>query len=565
VISRADGTASRPTRAIRHSQDQGVFSEEETHDLQILGNRLRLLRIVSKRPSDVSATPPPFARSAALTYGTQIVAAFLSLLSVLIVARALGAEGRGNVAFLTAITFLTANLATFGLQEANANFAASDPRARPALATNSVLLSLVLGGAAIAVLSGLIALVPAVAGESDPTLRWMAFAFIPAILLQILLRFLVQADYGFVVTNTAFLLAPALNVLGNGLFYAFGILSVGTAIGWWLAGQMLETVILAWYVQHRLAGFGRPDPALARRAFRFGARAHPGRIMLLGNYRLDQWLLGAIAGPRELGVYSVAVAWAEALWYLPTALAFVQRPDLVRAAREEAARLAARVFRAAILITALFGLVMFAAAPILCVVIFGDEFRDSVGMLRILVVASLGVTAIKLLGSALVARGSPGLQSLAIGAGFVCSVALDIALIPPFGGTGAAVAAALAHTAAGLVVATIFIRTLDARASDLVPRTGDVAWFVGRLRERFGAGGRTAAPSQPDANPAHGHADPVRDVKDHEGRDHARQQAEALAARTDGAHAEDEGADEVDGELEREEDARGSAEGGERA
>ena len=79
--------------------------------------------------------------------------------------------------------------------------------------------------------------------------------------------------------------------------------------------------------------------------------------------------------------------------------------DLVRAARDEAARLAARVFRA-VIITALFGVVMFAAAPILCTVIFGDEFRDSVGMLRILIVASLGVTTIKLLGSALVARGS---------------------------------------------------------------------------------------------------------------------------------------------------------------
>ncbi len=101
-----------------------------------------------------------------------------------------------------------------------------------------------------------------------------------------------QADYGFAVTNLAYLLAPALNVVGNGLFYAFGILSVGTAVGWWLAGQTLETVLLAWYVQRRLAGFGRPDLALARRALAFGARAHPGRIMLLGNYRLDQWLLG---------------------------------------------------------------------------------------------------------------------------------------------------------------------------------------------------------------------------------------------------------------------------------
>jgi O-antigen/teichoic acid export membrane protein len=442
--------------------------------------------IVRNPPSDVpAARTPSFARSAAFTYGAQLAAAVLSLLSVLIVARALGAEGRGHVAFLTAMTFLTANLATFGVQEANGNLAASDPRSRRSLATNSVLLALLLGGAAVALLSGLIAIFPGVAGDSNPTLRLTAFAFIPAILLQVFLRFLVQADYGFAATNAAYVLAPTLNVVGNGLFYALGILSVNSAVGWWLTGQTLETVLLAWYVHRRLAGFGRPDLALVRRALRFGAHAHPGRVMLLGNYRLDQWLLGAIAGPRELGVYSVAVAWAEALWYLPTALAAVQRPDLVRAAKREASRIAARVFRAAMLVTAACALVMVVAAPILCATIFGEEFRDSVNMLRVLVIAAFGVGSVKLLGSALVTQGRPGLQSVAIGAGFVLSVALDIVLIPPFGGQGAAFAAAIAHTTAGLVVCVIFLRTLGGGPSDLVPRANDVRWFAAQLSRRL--------------------------------------------------------------------------------
>jgi O-antigen/teichoic acid export membrane protein len=442
--------------------------------------------IVRNPPSDVpAARTPSFLRSAAFTYGSQLTAAVLSLLSVLIVARALGAEGRGQVAFLTAMTFLTANLATFGVQEANGNFAASDPRSRRSLATNSVMLSLLLGGFAVAVLSGLITVFPAIAGDSNDTLRLVAFAFIPAILLQIFLRFLVQADYGFAVTNAAYVLAPLLNVTGNGLFYAFGILSVNSAVGWWLAGQALETVLLAWYVQRRLEGFGRPDLGLLRRALRFGAHAHPGRVMLLGNYRLDQWLLGAIAGPRELGVYSVAVAWAEALWYLPTALAAVQRPDLVRAAREEAARIAGRIFRAAMLVTAACAVVMALAAPILCVTIFGEEFRDSVNMLRVLVIAAFGVGSVKLLGSALVTQGRPGLQSVAIGSGFVLSVVLDVILIPPYGGQGAAFAAAIAHTTAGLVVCAIFLRTLGGGPSDLVPRASDVRWFAERLSRRL--------------------------------------------------------------------------------
>jgi O-antigen/teichoic acid export membrane protein len=429
-----------------------------------------------------------------MTYGTQVAAAFLSLGNVLIIARVLGAEGRGNVAFLTAIAWLTASLSTLGLQEANANLAAAEPRTRRALATNSVVLSALVGGLTIALLSVLVALVPAVGGDSDPALRWLTIAFVPVIIFQFLLRMLVQADYGFAVSNAAYVLAPILNVAVNGLFAAFGALTVGTAVGVWLAGQALEVVILGGYLQLRLAGFGRPDLALASRALGFGLKAHVGRVMQLGNYRLDQWLLGAISGPRELGLYSVAVAWAEALWYLPTALAYVQRPDLVRATAEEARRRAAAVFRAAAVVTGAAALAMIVAAPFLCVTIFGSDFRGSIDDLRVLVAGAFGMMTLKLFGNALVARGRPVLQSVAIGAGFACTVVLDIVLIPPLGGLGAALASTLAYTAAGIVVAAIFLRALGGKASELVPRTTDVRWAWDLLRDRL----RRRPPPQPE-------------------------------------------------------------------
>jgi Na+-driven multidrug efflux pump len=77
------------------------------------------------------------------------------------------------------------------------------------------------------------------------------------------------------------------------------------------------------------------------------------------------------------------------------------------------------------------------------------------------------------------------LQSVAIGAGFVLSVVLDIVLIPPFGGQGAAFAAAIAHTTAGLVVCVIFLRTLGGGPSDLVPRANDVRWFAAQVSRRL--------------------------------------------------------------------------------
>jgi len=432
---------------------------------------------------DPAVERPASAGSALLTWGTNVGSAILSLGSILIVARELGPEGRGHVALLTAIALLLGNLATAGVQEANANFAAQEPSTRPALATNSLLLAVALGALAAGALAVLLWAVPDAVGE-DTSRRflWATVAFVPLIILEIYLLYLAQADYAFVVTNASMLLAPAVAFTGNAAFALTDVLTVRNAVAVWLAGQVAATSLLVWFVARRLGGFGRPDLGLARRSLGFGLRAYVGRVMQLGNYRLDQWLLGAISGARALGLYSVAVAWAEALWYLPTALAAVQRPDLVRSDPRTAGERAARVFRGSILVTAISGILMIALAPFLCTVVFGEPFRDSVGQLRVLVLGAFGIVAVKLLGNALVARGRPGLQSLAVGIGFLGTIVLDVLLIPPYAGMGAAIASSAAYTAAGAAMAVIFVRLLGPRYRDLVPRGSDVAWGVAQVQ-----------------------------------------------------------------------------------
>jgi O-antigen/teichoic acid export membrane protein len=423
-----------------------------------------------------------------IVYATNLAVAVLSLVSVLIVARVLGPTGRGHVAFLTAITGFTSFLVSAGIEEANANFGASEPESRRALASNSIIMSLLLGALAAGGVDALVHAVPAAGGAAPNGLRWLCLGLLPVLILNLYLRWLVRADYAFAVTNVALLVTPLGNVLANGVLALVGLLTVTTAVITWLAGQAISTLILVWYVAGRLAGFGAPDFRLMRRTLAFGLKTHAGRIMLLGNYRLDQWILGAISGARELGLYSVAVAWAEALWYLPTAVKFVQRPFLVRSGRLDAVRQAAAGFRAATLATIGLGLAMVVAAPFLCVTIFGGKFRGSVVELRILVIGALGVLALTILGNALVAQRRPFLSSISLASGFACTLALDIILIPPYAGTGAAVASSIAYTVAGFAMSIFFVRALDARPAELIPARSDLAAFT-----RIAGGGRRAS------------------------------------------------------------------------
>ena len=427
-----------------------------------------------------------------LTYGANVGAAALSLLNVLIVARSLGPDGRGQVVFLTTVALLTAAISTLSVQQAIVNVASSDPSSRRSLATNAVALALVLGAIGIACVVVLIAAFPAVGGGAAHGLMALALASIPALILVTYLQLLIQADYGFAFTNVVLLVAPIVNVAVNGSLAAAGALTVGAALGSWVGGQLLALGLLMWYVSRRGQGFGRLDLQLARRSLTFGIRSHVGSVMALGNYRLDQWLLGSIAGARELGLYSVAVAWSEALFFLPTALAAVQRPDLVRGSRREAGDSAALIFRVAMIVTLPLGVAMILLAPFLCVTIFGDDFRGSIDDLRVLVPGAFGIVAMKLMANALTARNKPGLASSAIGVAFAVTIVLDILLIPDHGGLGAAIASTVAYVTAGAVAAFFAARALAIEGRAFVPRRADLAWLWGHgkvllhgVRSRF--------------------------------------------------------------------------------
>lgn len=414
------------------------------------------------------------------TFGASVLVAFLSLINVLLVARTLGATGRGEAVFLMTIAGLTGYAFTLSVQEANANLVGQEPASRPALATNSVILALVLGLLGAGVIFGASAILPGLRGHADGVVLWIALAAIPMVILQNYLMLLVRGDFAAGIANIALLIPAVGNVAVNGCFAVVGSIEVATVIATWTFMQGLACVALIWHVHRRLAGFGRPDGPLSRRSLSFGLKSHIGGLMSAGNYRLDQWILGAIGGSRELGLYSVAVAWAEALFFLPTALALAYRPVLVRSGSEQARIKASAATRLALVATIPLAIALFLAAPFLCVTLIGAEFGGAVEQLRILVPSAFGIVILKILGNALVAQNRPLYETASIAIAFACTVALDFLLIPAHGGVGAAVASTVSYTVAGLATAVIFIKVLRGRLRELIPTVGDLT--AGRLQ-----------------------------------------------------------------------------------
>lgn len=426
------------------------------------------------------------ASATASTYLTNLGVALLTLVNVLVQSRGLGADGRGTVVLLLNIAGLTSALTVFGIQEANANRGAADPARRPSLATNSALFALVLGGSAALVVLAIARAAPAFVAGVDMDLVLAAACMVPVVSFQTYLTFLARSAFGFTVANLAWITGGVGATGGTVLLYAVDRLTPWTAFAAWALGQLCGTGILVTYVVRRLGGFGRPDLRLGLETLGFGLRAHVGFVMNVGNNRMDQWIVGAAVGTRELGLYSVAVSVAEVLYYLPQTLVWVQRPSLVRATQSDAALQAARVTRLVLLATFPAAVALIAVAPFALPALFGSEFAAAVDDLQILTFGVFGIILMRLPGNALAARGRPGVQSLGIGIAFVLTVVLDLLLIPPLGGVGAATASLVAYSVGGVMMAAVFVRLLGVPARTLIPRGSDVGEIARAARAVLG-------------------------------------------------------------------------------
>jgi O-antigen/teichoic acid export membrane protein len=231
-----------------------------------------------------------------------------------------------------------------------------------------------------------------------------------------------------------------------------------------IAGLLLADVAtFAWTWSRivRRGGFEearRPSLSLARTIAGYGTRAQVGGVLTLLNLRLDFAILGAIAGPAVLGTYAIASKFAELLKILPMALTYVLYPKYSAETRSAAYAHARPLLPRAGLLVASAALPLWLAVTYLLPLVYGDRFRPAIEPAHILLIGLAAEGVAGVITAFLYGIGQPGLNSLAMGAGVLVTVVLDLVLIPRFGAIGAAAASSAAYVSSTAVLAVFFFR-----------------------------------------------------------------------------------------------------------
>jgi O-antigen/teichoic acid export membrane protein len=414
------------------------------------------------------------AKGSALLFTSRVVGNAGFLVAVLVLAHALTVSHRGQFAFLTTAAQVISRIAGFGIWDATTVFAAQQPERRSRLLTNSLLFagvsSTVLAGAFWGVLSLVHETGPF--GDRSELLLLVAGAIVSS---------LVAAVSAFL-TGCGRWRAQSLLSAASPWFYALllastwagTILSVRRALVIWVMVYAVWGVVAVLFAAVKEAPLARPDPVLLARTLRFGIRAWIGSVTLLLNYRTDQILMRFIASQAALGVYVIAVNASEILLILPDAAATALLPVLARSLAGSHGERTLRAFRVLGVASLAGTLVAGIAGPTLLPLVFGESYRAAVVPFLWLIAGTIGFVASEVFTKALLAASAPALASLPPFVSLVVGIGLDLALIPPLGATGAAVAASAAFGAGGLTAFFSYRRTVPFSYRLLVPVRSDL-------------------------------------------------------------------------------------------
>jgi O-antigen/teichoic acid export membrane protein len=228
------------------------------------------------------------------------------------------------------------------------------------------------------------------------------------------------------------------------------------------------TIVVGWRRLVRRGLFReaeRPSLEVAREVTGYGLRGQVGAMLSLLNLRLDFLLLAALAGDVTLGVYAVASKFAELLRLPSLALTYVLYPRFSREGRRARVQGARRLIPRAGLFVAAAALPLAIGARFLLPVIYGAAFRSAIVPTYILLVGLAAEGVAGVITAFLYGEARPGLNSLAMGAGVLVTVCLDLLLIPRLHAIGAAWASSAAYLTSTTMLYAIF-RRLTRRVDD---------------------------------------------------------------------------------------------------
>lgn len=383
-------------------------------------------------------------RVGAHTFVFNALTLVTNLASGIIIARAIGAAGRGEITAVTTIEVVGVWLFGMGCIPAVSFHVARHPEDAGRLLSTWLMMIVPIGLVGVVVLELLCSVL--LAAQHSHTLflgRLFLLAMLPSLVYQVGYG-VALGDHDFFFANATTFLRFAAISLGYVALLAFGGLHVGSAL-LLTASIELSLCLLVLGRVIRRHGLRKPDMSLGRQTLWYGFRAHGTQVGGIVNGRIDLLILPAFLGAATVGLYSVATSVTWIVFTLANALAVIVLPA---AARHEVHGTAIMV--AAMYTTLIVGLLLSAGLAILADpavrIVYGSSFVGSADAIRLLLPGTIAYAVAAVIGAGLYALDRPGLSAISQLPGIVITVVGLLLFLKHGGIIAASIVSSVAYT-----------------------------------------------------------------------------------------------------------------------
>lgn len=241
-----------------------------------------------------------------------------------------------------------------------------------------------------------------------------------------------------------------------------------------LSISVILNVLLLRALRPAFASEGTRNPL--RGALKFALPCYLGNFVQFLNYRLDLFILGALAGYASVGRYTLAVSLGQMIWLLSSSAANVLLPKIAASegsndSIQNTNRLNRLIFAASLISAICLGLVASQAIPLL----YGAAFGPSFPALLLLLPGIAVFSTVNILAAYLAGIGQPRLNLMVAVAALCVTVGLDLYLIPKLDILGASLASTASYSVSAVLTMILYMRkTRSSLRQLLVPTSEDL-------------------------------------------------------------------------------------------
>jgi O-antigen/teichoic acid export membrane protein len=372
----------------------------------------------------------------------------------LIIAKVLGASGRGDYAAAVALIWLLMVPAELGLPASMVFHVARFKTRGAEYLTTGLRMALILGclGTVIA-----LAVNPSLArGSAQAELAYflMFLSIVPAFYGSLNCAALQGTNLRH--WNRVRTIQPVLYLVAAFGFLLAGVHSLIFVAIAYLISIATQTVVARQQCRRLGLGGGKYGRDAARSLLKFGIVNSGASVSYLINTRIDQLFLAFIVSRSDLGQYALAVALATIAFPLTTAVGRVALPRLAGGIKD------AGLTRYALLTSmgagALVTIPICVLAQLCIVKIFGSGFALTPLLLWVLLPGAVALGMNQVVGDLFRGSGRPQLALGAEGCAAVVTVVLLLTLVPRLGVVGAAVASTASYLTATVISLILLLK-----------------------------------------------------------------------------------------------------------